>query len=452
MIEIVVTETPSLGNRSYLVSDGSVALVIDPPRDIDRLLAAAADRGVVITHVLETHLHNDYITGGLALAHQTGADYCVNAADAVAFDRIPVRDGDVLEVGDMRVGVVSTPGHTFTHLAYALSDTQTGEVAGVFTGGSLLFGSTGRPDLLGPAHTEALAAAQHSSAHRLAAMLPESTPLYPTHGFGSFCAATPASADGSTIGAELAANPALVLDLDKYVTTLLAGLDAYPAYYAHMAPANAAGPGPAVLTPAGSVSAPEIRQRIAAGEWVVDVRARRQFAAGHVPGSFAFELADSFATYLGWLIPWGAPLTLLSDTKDDIAAALRQLSRIGIDRVRAATGTPEDWAGGLQLAHYPVSDFAGLAAAWSGGAVTVIDVRRNSEWAAGHIEGAIHIPLHDLAPRVTTLPDAPVWVHCQAGYRASIAASILQAAGRVVTAIDDDFSRAEQAGLRLRAS
>ncbi len=452
MIEIAVIETPSLGNRSYLASDGSVALVIDPPRDFDRLLAAAADRGVAITHVLETHLHNDYLTGGLALADQAGASYHVNAADAVAFDRTPVRDGDVLEVGGMRVGVVATPGHTFTHLAYVVSAAESGEAVGVFTGGSLLYGSTGRPDLLGPANTGALAAAQHASARKLAAMLPESTPLYPTHGFGSFCSATPARTDGSTIGAELAANPVLVLDLDSYVTGLLAGLDAYPAYYAHMAPANAAGPGPAVLAPAGYVSAPEIGQRIAAGEWVVDLRARRRFAAGHVPGSVAFELADSFSSYLGWLIPWGAPLTLLSDTKDDIAAALLQLSRIGIDGIRAATGTPEDWAGGLPLAHYPVSDFAGLAAAWPSQPLTVIDVRRKSEWAAGHIEGAIHIPLHDLALRATGLPDAPMWVHCQAGYRASIAASILQAAGRVVTAIDDDFSHAEQAGLSLSAS
>ncbi len=452
MIEIVVIDTPSLGNRSYLVSDGSVALAIDPPRDFDRLLAAAADRGVVITHVLETHLHNDYITGGFALADQTGASYHVNAADPVAFDRIPVGDGDVLAAGDMRAGVVATPGHTFTHLAYVLSDATSGEVAGVFTGGSLLYGSTGRPDLLGPAHTEALAAAQHASARKLAEMLPDSTPLYPTHGFGSFCAATPGHADGSTIGAELATNPALVLDLDAYVSTLLAGLDAYPAYYAHMAPANAAGPGPAVLAPAGRVSAPEIRHRIAAGEWVVDLRDRRRFAAGHVPGTFAFELSDSFATYLGWLIPWGAPLTLLSDTNDDIAAALRQLSRIGIDGIRAATGTPGEWAGGLPLAHYPVSDFAGLAAVWARDPLTVIDVRRKSEWAAGHIEGAIHIPLHDLALRATRLPDAPMWVHCQAGYRAGIAASILNAAGRTVTAIDDDFGRAEPAGLRVRAS
>jgi hydroxyacylglutathione hydrolase len=453
VIEIAVIETPSLGNRSYLASASGVAVVVDPPRDIDRVLAIAADRRVTITHVLETHLHNDYLTGGLALANLTGASYCVNAADQVAFDRLAVSDSDLLEAGEtMRLRVLATPGHTFTHLSYVLSDAETGATAGVFTGGSLLYGSSGRPDLFGDRHTRALAAAQHASARNLAAVLPESTPLYPTHGFGSFCAATPTRGGSSTIGAETRSNPALVLDLGPYITTLLAGLDAYPAYYAHMGPANAAGPKAAPLAPPACVTAPEIGQRLAAGEWVVDLRERHAFAAGHLSGSYGFELSDSFATYLGWLIPWGAPLTLLADSQDMIAKALRQLSRIGIDQVQAAAGTPEQWADGLPLASYPVSDFAGLAGVWPAKPLTVLDVRRRSEWAAGHISGAVHVPLHELPDRADGLPDAPIWVHCQAGYRASIAASILHAAGREVTAIDDDFGAAERAGLAIAES
>ena len=450
MIEIAVIDTPSLGNRSYLASAGTVAVVVDPPRDIDRVLAVAAGRGVTITHVLETHLHNDYITGGLALARLTGASYCVNAADEVTFDRLAVGDGDLLEAGDaMRIGVIATPGHTFTHLSYVLSDAQTGETAGVFSGGSLLYGSTGRPDLFGEENTRALAAAQHASVRSLAAAVPASAPLYPTHGFGSFCAATPTRGGSSTIGTELGSNPALVLDLEPYLTTLLAGLDAYPAYYAHMGPANAAGPLAAVLTSSASATAGEIGRRIAAGEWVVDLRERRAFAAGHLRGTYGFELSDSFATYLGWLIPWGAPLTVLGGDPDMISAARRQLSRIGIDQVQAATGTPQQWAGEQPLTSYDVSDFAGLAAAWPAGPLTVVDVRRRSEWAAGHIDGAVHVPLHELTDRAAGLPDAPVWVHCQAGYRASIAASILHAAGLQVTAIDDDFSAAGRAGLAI---
>ena len=219
MVEITTIETPSLGDRSYLVTDGTVALVVDPQRDIDRVLALTGSRGIAVTHVFETHIHNDYLTGGLALARATGAAYHVNAADEVAFDRVPVADGDEVDVGaSMRVRVIATPGHTFTHLAYALEDTATGEVVAVFTGGSLLHGSTGRPDLLGAEHAPALAAAQHASARRLAATLPGQAVVYPTHGFGSFCAATLPGADGFTIGEERHANPALTLDEDSYVT------------------------------------------------------------------------------------------------------------------------------------------------------------------------------------------------------------------------------------------
>ena len=243
MIEIVTIETPSLGDRTYLVTDGASALVIDPQRDIGRVLAVAATRGVEVTHVFETHIHNDYVSGGLALARLSGAAYHVNAADAVAFSRVGIGDGDTIAVGrSIRVRVIATPGHTFTHLAYALEDAATGEVTAVFTGGSLLHGSTGRPDLLGPEHTLILAAAQHASARRLTRMLPDQATVYPTHGFGSFCAASAAGPAGSTIGEEKRSNPALTLGEDGYVTALVEGLDAYPAYYAHMAAANAAGP------------------------------------------------------------------------------------------------------------------------------------------------------------------------------------------------------------------
>jgi len=285
MIEILQVETPSLGDRSYLATDGTVALVVDPQRDIDRVLALAGERGLRITHVFETHLHNDYLTGGLALARETGAAYHVSAADRVAFDRVPVSDGDVLEIApSARVQVLATPGHTFTHLAYVLAGAA-GEPVAVFTGGSLLFGSTGRTDLLGAEHAAELARAQHASAARLAATLPDRVAVLPTHGFGSFCAATAAGAGGSTIGEERRVNPALALDEDSYVERLLAGLDDYPAYYARMAPANAAGPAAPDLTQRPVSGADQISGRIAAGEWVVDLHCRRPFAAGHLPGS-----------------------------------------------------------------------------------------------------------------------------------------------------------------------
>ena len=334
-VDVIPIDTPALGDRSYLAHDGSVALVIDPQRDIDRVLSLVAARGVRIAHVFETHLHNDYVTGGLALARLTGAAYHVNAADPVAFDRVAVRDGDVIEVSPaMSVQVLATPGHTFTHLSYVLQ--AAGHSHAVFSGGSLLYGSTGRPDLLGKAHAEQLARAQYGSARRLTAELPGDADIYPTHGFGSFCSATQSAGTSSTIGTERLVNPVLILDEDSYVAQTLAGLDAYPAYYAHMGPANAVGPAGPDLSPPRRAGADELRSRIVAGEWVVDLRARRAFAAGHLAGTLSFDLDGSFATYLGWLIPWGTPLTLLGQTPEQVAEAQRELVRIGIDRPRAA--------------------------------------------------------------------------------------------------------------------
>jgi hydroxyacylglutathione hydrolase len=240
----------------------------------------------------------------------------------------------------------------------------------------------------------------------------------------------------------------LILDQDRYVTELLAGLDAYPAHYAHRGPANAAGPSQPDLTMPHRADAAELRRRIAAGEWVVDLRARRAFAAEHLPGTLSFDLDGSFATYLGWLIPWGTPLTLLGHTPEQIAEAQRELTRIGFDRpAAAAVGHPDEWAAGRALRGYPVADFADLEAVRRHRDVVILDVRRDSEWAASHVAGAVHIPIHQLPSRLADVPEGEVWVHCEAGYRASVAASVLDAVGRAVVAVDDEYARAAVAGL-----
>ena len=244
---IIPIDTPSLGDRSYLLHDGSVAVVVDPQRDIDRVLALADEHRVRITHVLETHIHNDYVTGGLALAQRTGASYHVNAEDDVAFERTPIRDGNVIEISPtMRLRAIATPGHTFTHLSYALEATtepDSQDVVAIFTGGALLYGTTGRPDLLGHEHTHDLVHHQFDSAHRLAQQLPDRAEVLPTHGFGSFCSpGSSGSATSSTIGHEKRSNPVLTRTQQDWVEQTLADLEAYPAYYAHMAPANSAGP------------------------------------------------------------------------------------------------------------------------------------------------------------------------------------------------------------------
>ncbi|HEY2577386.1 MAG TPA: MBL fold metallo-hydrolase [Streptosporangiaceae bacterium] len=447
MHNVVTIETPGLSDRSYLAHDGEAAVVIDPQRDIDRVLAAAQTAGVRITHVLETHIHNDYVTGGLALAGATGAAYVVAAADEVGFRRLPVRDGDKLTAGGLTLTVVHTPGHTPGHLSYVLREAG-GEPAAVFTGGCMLYGAVGRTDLIGPDQTERLTRAQYRSVRRLAEILPYDAHVYPTHGFGSFCSATPTSGDTSTIGRERQVNVALTSDEDSFVKELISGLVAYPRYYAQMGPANRTGPAAADLTPPVPADPAELRRRIDAGEWVVDLRQRTAFARGHVTGTISVELGDPFGTYLGWTIPLGTPLTLVGDDPGQVRDAQLQLSRIGIDRIeRAATGPVVQLAGGAPLGSYPVTRFEDLAREWARDGLVVLDVRRPDEWRDGHLAGATHVPFWELEQRTGEVPAGEVWVHCASGFRASIGASILDRAGRQVVHVDDDWPRAAELGL-----
>ncbi|MEU9479516.1 MBL fold metallo-hydrolase [Streptomyces sp. NPDC048191] len=453
MFFIETLEVAGLGNRSYLAGGERTAVAVDPPRDIEQVITAAARRGVRISHVVETHIHNDYVTGGLELARVTGAAYLVPAGAHVSYERVPVHDGDRWEIeggSGLVLRALATPGHTPHHTSYVLE--ADGTEAAVFTGGSLLIGTVGRPDLVEPRLTEHLARAQHASAHRLAAELPDETAVLPTHGFGSFCSSSQAEGESTTIGKEKAANEALTHDVDTFVADLLAGLDDVPAYYAHMGPANANGPAPVDLTPPAVADAEEIADRLAAGEWVVDLRNRVAFAEGHLAGSFNFEAEGQLATYLAWLIPWGKPVTLLAESPEQLAAAQRELVRVGIDRpAAAATGEPADWVrDGEALASFPRATFADLAARSRDG-VVVLDVRRASERAAGFIEGSVHIPVHALHSRIGEVPAGQVWVHCAGGMRAAIAASLLDAAGREVVAVDDSFASAETAGLTVGA-
>lgn len=460
MIEVIPVETPSLGDRSYIATDGNVAIVIDPQRDYDRVLAMTGARGVRITHVFETHVHNDYVTGGLRLAGRVGAAYVGNADDPVAFERVPARDGEVFDSGRLRIRALHTPGHTFTHLSYAVAAGD--HPVAVFTGGCLLRGSTGRPDLLGAEHTDTLARHQYHSARRIAAELPAEAVVYPTHGVGSFCAATqlaglpfqPSDAV-STIAAEAASNPVFTLDEEAYVRLLLAGLDAYPAYYAHLAPVNGAGPTEIDLSPADLATPAELRRRIEAGEWVVDLRHRTAYAAEHLSGTLNIGFDRRFVTYLGWLLPWGTPVTLLGEDMDQVAAAQRDMARIGIDRpAAAAIGSPVEWAAGRRLASIRTVTFAELRVAMQGDQPPyVLDVRRYDERRRSRILGSRHIPLHELPARLSEVPAGEtVWVHCAAGYRAALAASLLDRDGVRVVLIDDAYDRVTRAGVPTRTA
>lgn len=451
---IEVLDTPNLGDRSYVVHLGGSAVVVDPQRDLDRVHAVLVEHGLTVTHVVETHIHNDYVSGGLELARATGAEYVVPVGYELAYDATQLADGATFTSGAMQWRAVHTPGHTPQHLSYVVA--VDGVDAAAFTGGSMLFGSVGRPDLIGPDHTHELAHAQWRSVRRLTEEVDADAAVFPTHGFGSFCSATATVGLESTIGQQKANNPACTVEEDEFVTELINGLDAYPAYYAHMAPANQAGPSAIDLSLPERAEAAELRRRIDAGEWVVDLRSRRVFAEGHLRGTLSFDGGGNVVTYLGWLIPWGTPLTLLAETPEQITAVQRELVRIGIDRPAAyADGTPQDWATGPDdITSYRREDFAGLDAALAADPeLIVVDSRRLTEWREGHVTGARHVPLHELLARTDEIMtwakaaehagrDATVWIYCGSGFRASAAASLLERAGLRVVHVDADVATA----------
>jgi rhodanese-related sulfurtransferase len=293
---------------------------------------------------------------------------------------------------------------------------------------------------------------QYASVRRLVAEARTDAALFPTHGFGSFCSSGPASGAGSsTVGEQLIANHALTdPDEDHFVQELIANLTAYPSYYAHMGPRNAKGPGPADLAVPEPLDAAELTRRLDGGGWVVDLRRRIAFANSHLKGSVSFEYGSgsSFTTYVGWVLPWGAKLTLVG-SRQDVEKAIRDLSRIGIDSPDAAVGTePHALAPDAAIASYPRVGWAGLLAGHSAGDA-VVDVRRADEFAAAHVAGAVNVPLHELLTRLDEIPAGKLWIHCATGYRSGVAASLLQRAGRDVVQIDAKFRDAAAAGVPL---
>lgn len=455
-LNVIAIETPNLGDRSYVVGCGDEAIIIDPQRDIDRVQSILDDHGWQATHVLETHFHNDYVSGGLELARLTGADYSVPDGMEIAFSARRVKDSDNLESSLGTVRVLHTPGHTPNHVSFAIN--RGGEDLALFTGGSLLYGSVGRPDLLGPALTEPLARAQWASMRRLPQIVTNNVPVYPTHGFGSFCSATATVGTASTLLEQMTSNPVFLTDEESFVRDLIAGLDAYPRYYAHMGPANQAGAGPIDLGLPRIATANDIAAHLLAGDWVVDLRHRRVFAADHVRGTFSFDVHGNAVTYLGWLIDWGTPLVLLGENAEEVALMQRELVRIGIDRpVAYSIGAPVDWASdSAPRSSYPRVSHVEMAAALANdAALPMLDLRRRSECDNGYVRGARRVPLHELRSQIDDLlawgaqADQPVWVYCGSGFRAAIGASILEAAGMSVIHVDDDFANAEKAGLPI---
>jgi glyoxylase-like metal-dependent hydrolase (beta-lactamase superfamily II) len=429
--------TPGLGDTSYLLRSGDEAVIIDPQRDAWRFLAAAERLGVRVRAVLETHVHNDYVSGAHEVRAATGAELVLPARGGYQFPHRPVDDGDELAVGDLRLVALATPGHTPEHLSWLAYRAGQADPEALFSGGSLLVGSAGRTDLLGPAYTEGLTHDQFTTLSRLAT-LPDSVAVLPTHGAGSFCvAAMPGTQPTSRMADEHRRNPLLrAADLAAFTEELSGELMAYPAYYAQMAPINRAGaPVLRTLPRPGEVSPAAARQAQGRGAWLVDARGRDEYAAAHLPGSINIELNSGFGSYVGWLLPFDAELVLLlpEPVGESLTEAMTQLIRIGWRRVAGyLPGGVERWqAHGGPMSRYDVVSAEDLCDAHDRGEhPVVLDVRQELEWGWGTIPGSHLIFVAQLRDRLAELPtDAPVWVICSNGHRAAITASMLDGAG-----------------------
>lgn len=328
-MEIVSFPTPGLGDQTHLFVHDGVGILVDPQRDIGRFLAAARERDVQIRWVLETHLHNDYVSGAEQAALAADAELVLPAAAAAAYRHTPAFHLEDLPThAGIGIRPIHTPGHTPEHTSYLVSIHRA--PVGVFTGGSLLTGSAGRPDLLGPERAETLARLQHRSIHRLAE-LPGQVALYPTHGAGSFCTTSGSGPARSTIADQVRDNPLLALpDADALAQRLLTDPMPIPSFYARMAPVNVLGVPPMPAHPAPTVPL----GTTPAGQ-LVDLRPREQQAKGFVPGSLTIEHGTDFGSWAGWLVPAGEPIVLVADAHqgEQVDDAVTQLARIGVDSV-----------------------------------------------------------------------------------------------------------------------
>jgi hydroxyacylglutathione hydrolase len=439
-----------LGHLSTLVVDDSqgIAAVIDPRRDVDIYLDAAQEADVRITHIVETHLHNDYVSGGRELAALTGATHVIGSGADLAYEHRPVRHGDAFDVASIRFVALETPGHTPEHVSYAVSDTsRADEPVLLFTGGSLLVGAVGRTDLLGADNALPYARQMFRSLHEVLLPHEDFVGVHPTHGAGSLCSTGIASTPNSTIGFERRHNPMLApSDVDGFARLLLTGQPAFPRYFARMRPMNQAGP----TLLGGRVPDPrpmlldEVRAALGGGALLVDLRDPEAHAVAHIAESVSVPAGSTFGTWLGWVVESDRPIVLLLDDSGDWDDAIRQSLRIGHDSVVGYVrgGFPAWVEGGLPVESNGTLTVDELAERLAvGNAPLLLDVRQTTEFVDGHVPGARHLFAGDLQDRLTTLPrNRPIVAMCASGYRSSIASSLLRSAGfRDVTWVANGF-------------
>jgi hydroxyacylglutathione hydrolase len=430
-----------LGHLSTLIADeaAGVAAVVDPRRDVDVYLGAAASADLRITHVIETHLHNDYVSGGRDLAALTGATHVIGAGAELAHEHRPIRHGDAVDVGALRFAALETPGHTPEHVSYAVSDTARAEEPFLLlTGGSLLVGAVGRTDLLGVEHARAYAADMYRSLHDVLLPHEESVMIYPTHGAGSLCSTGISSTSWSTIGYERRHDPLLApMEVDAFARALLSGQPTVPRYFARMRPLNQAGPPllGGIVPEIESLSGDGLEAALGRDPVIVDARSSEDHAREHIPGSLSIPAGSSFGTWLGWVVDRDRRIVLLADPATDLDDLSRQALRIGFDPF---VGAIDGGIAGWRRAGRPVEDGSVItvetlaARVEAGGAEApfVIDVRQPSEYESGHVPGSTHIGAGELPEKLDRLPrDRPIATICASGYRSSVAASMLRAAG-----------------------
>ncbi len=448
-----------LAHASYLLGSQGQAIVVDPQRDIEIYLQAAADHGMVIRHIFETHLHADFVSGHRELAARTGAKIYVGAEAGVTFPHVPISDGFVLTAGDVRLRALATPGHTPESICLVIwDDAAAADPWGVLTGDTLFIGDVGRPDLSAQFSSAQLAAMLYDSLFEKLLRLPDSTRVFPEHGAGSLCGRNMRAERSSTIGLERLTNSALqVGDREEFVRQVTANLPVRPEYFAQDAEMNRAGALSLTdLPPLESVSPARLQSLSEQGTIALDVRPAGQFAAAHLPGSVNISLSGQFASWAATILGLHARPVLIAENARQVAEARTRLARVGIEEL---TGYLADGLHGWERSGRPLSQIGEMSVQeleqqLRTGAVTVLDVRRQPEWEAGHIAGAHWWPVDHFRispPEIGTAK--PIAIHCKGGYRSMIACSLLRRVGYSdVINVQGGFDAWQQANLPAETS
>ncbi len=426
-----------LAHASYAVVSEGVAAIIDPQRDVDLYLDAAQAGGFRIEHIIETHLHADFVSGHHELAERTGAKIYLGAGSGATFAHTAVHEGDEIRFGQCRLSFLETPGHTLEGVCVILDDlSRPGSARAVFTGDTLFVGDVGRPDLSATHTPQELAAILYSSLHDKLLKLPEETVIYPAHGAGSLCGRQMSSESSSTIGQQKRTNYALLAPTrEEFVRLLTDNMPDRPEYFAREVDLNRRGAGSiAELAPLAELTAGDVLRLQAQGAVVVDTRPAMEFAVAHVPGSVHIALTGQYASWAARVLGLDTELIIVSEDREHVRESQIRLARVGIENVAGYLGGGvAGWIrGGMTLEYIPqvtVQDFAELRRL-DPAHITVLDVREPGEVETGAIPGSVNIPLGHLVERAQSLPhDHLIVVHCKGGYRSSIASSLLRRAG-----------------------